>query len=496
MAIGQDTSPAPIGGWNARDQISDMVEYEAITLENYFPSTSSVKLRKGYESYATGLGSNVESLMEYESGTASELFAAAGANIYDVSSSGAVGAAVVSSLTSAQFQHVMFTAGGGDYLVACNGADSVRNYNGTTWSTPSITGVTSANLIAPMVFGSRLFFIEKNTASFWYLGTGAVAGGATEFDLGPIVSRGGELMAMGTWTRDGGAGPDDMAVFVMSTGEVVIYSGTDPASASTFAKVGVFNIGAPIGRRCLLNVGSDLIVITKDGYKPLSRELPSGRTDEGISDKISGAVREAARLNSSTFGWQPIHYPNGSMALVNVPKGNSQYEQHVINTTTGAWCLFSGMDARCWSTFSDNLYFGWSGVVYKADTGTSDAGANINGDIRTAFKYHGGQSLKRYTMARPVFSADGGLPVSIGLDTDFSDRGATSAISSTAQTGAEWDTATWDVDYWAPGITPVAEWQSVSGVGRNGSLHLKTATKNQTVEFHSVDMRFETGTGI
>ena len=153
MAIGQDTSPAPIGGWNARDQISDMVENEAITLENYFPSTSSVKLRKGYESYATGLGSNVESLMEYESGTASELFAAAGANIYDVSSSGAVGAAVVSSLTSAQFQHVMFTAGGGDYLVACNGADSVRNYNGTTWSTPSITGVTSANLIAPMVYG-------------------------------------------------------------------------------------------------------------------------------------------------------------------------------------------------------------------------------------------------------------------------------------------------------------------------------------------------------
>ena len=32
MGIGQDTTPAPIGGWNARDQISDMKENEAITL--------------------------------------------------------------------------------------------------------------------------------------------------------------------------------------------------------------------------------------------------------------------------------------------------------------------------------------------------------------------------------------------------------------------------------------------------------------------------------
>jgi len=41
--------PAPVGGWNARDSLANMDETDAVTLENYFPTVSSVVLRGGYE---------------------------------------------------------------------------------------------------------------------------------------------------------------------------------------------------------------------------------------------------------------------------------------------------------------------------------------------------------------------------------------------------------------------------------------------------------------
>ena len=40
---------APTGGLNAKDPIANMKETEAVTLENWFPTPSSVDIRNGYE---------------------------------------------------------------------------------------------------------------------------------------------------------------------------------------------------------------------------------------------------------------------------------------------------------------------------------------------------------------------------------------------------------------------------------------------------------------
>ena len=63
------TIPAPVGGWNARDALAAMSPLDAVTLDNFFPITSGVMLRKGYTQWATGLTTDVESLLPYTSGT-------------------------------------------------------------------------------------------------------------------------------------------------------------------------------------------------------------------------------------------------------------------------------------------------------------------------------------------------------------------------------------------------------------------------------------------
>ena len=125
--------PAPTGGWNARDVLGEMQPNDAVALVNFFPGTTSVMQRLGYSRWATGIAGQVETLFSYASGTSRKLFAVAGGSIYDCTALGAVGAAAVTALTNSRFQYVNMTTPGGSYLLAVNGADKMRNFDGTTW---------------------------------------------------------------------------------------------------------------------------------------------------------------------------------------------------------------------------------------------------------------------------------------------------------------------------------------------------------------------------
>ena len=101
--------PAPVGGWNARDSIANMEPFDAYQLTNYFPGVSNLVLRGGSEDWATGISGQVQTLVNYSTGTANKLFAWAGTSIYDATTQGAVGAAVKTGLTNAKWEHINVT---------------------------------------------------------------------------------------------------------------------------------------------------------------------------------------------------------------------------------------------------------------------------------------------------------------------------------------------------------------------------------------------------
>lgn len=79
-----ESIPSPTGGWNARDALSDMPPEDAVSLENFFPTTTSVNLRNGYTNFATGFGSQVETVMGYNGGATQKLFGVTAAgSIFD-----------------------------------------------------------------------------------------------------------------------------------------------------------------------------------------------------------------------------------------------------------------------------------------------------------------------------------------------------------------------------------------------------------------------------
>tara|TARA_Y100000401_G_scaffold104624_1_gene96590 strand:- start:918 stop:2441 length:1524 start_codon:yes stop_codon:yes gene_type:complete len=492
--------PAPIGGLNTRDSVDLLPETDAIRLENFFPARSHVQVRNGYDDHVTGLPSTVQSLMVYNSGTTSTMFAASGTAVYDVTSAGSVGSAVITSLSNAQFQWVNMTTSGGSFLWICNGADAPRHWNGSAWATPTLGSITAANVINVEVFKERLFLVLKDSLTYGYLPVNSVAGTVASVNLGSVFSKGGKLMAISTWTRDGGSGPDDNILFYTDQGEIAMYSGTDPSDATKWSLVGVYTVGRPIGRRCMLRVGSDCYLVTENGLLPMTQVLGTGEAapNRAISDKISNSYNDSVVNFKDVFGWQGVVYPKGGYAAINVPDSNGgAFIQYVVNLDTGAWAKFTNQNAYVWVVFNSDLYFGGDTKVHKADSGTDDAGSAIEAIAKTAFIYFGGRGgPKRFTAIRPVMASDTTLEVSVGFDTDFRDGTTTFTPSTTSSIASAWDTATWDAATWGAPITTQQAWFSVADIGWNAAVRVRTSTSQQSVRWLATDVRYEVGVGL
>lgn len=498
MALNAVSRPAPTLGWVTNKNIGSMQPGEAISMDNYFPRANTVDLINGNAPYATAVGTDpVETLMVWNGGQTSKMLAAASGGIYDVT--GGATSSLGTGYTSDRWQTANLGNAGGQFLLMVNGVDPYQYYNGTaiTVATVTITGYTASDFVHVTIFKGRPIFTLKNTLAFAYLSLGSIQGTASVFPLMQFAKRGGYLMSVGVWTRDGGSGLDDFLVAVTSEGEVLIYQGSDPGSADDFALVGVFEVGRPLGRRCMGTYRNDLAILTYDGFIPLSQVLSLDRQNiaaVAISANINPTVTSSAQSYGNNFGWEMCVYPKGTMAIFNVPVAvESQSQQYTVNTDTGAWCRFTGHNAFTWVVYDNNLYFGGlAGVVYRADFGDTLGDDPIPASFQCAYDYLGDSSSnKQFQMIRPTMMTSGSLNYSYGLDVDFTTRGyygTGTTGDSNVQTlwGSLWGSM------WGSSLGITSRWLSGARIGRCASFKIATSTSNQRISVQSIDWTWQT----
>ena len=303
---------------------------------------------------------------------------------------------------------------------------------------------------------------------------------------------------MATWTIDAGQGADDYAVFVTNMGEVIVYNGTDPSTVATWALKGVWQLGYIFNRRCFYKFAGDILLLTQDGLVPLASALQSSRLDPrvNLTDKIYYAISQAATLYSGNFGWQIAYYASENMLIINVPI-NSGTQQFVMNTISKAWASFSNINAQCWELSNDQMYFGGTGYIGHFWNAYSDNGSNINADIQQAYSYFDARGqLKRFTMIRPIFQTDNGIPgVLAGINVDFATQNDLGTVSFNAQNAAigSWDNAIWDTSQWGGALSITKSWQGVTGLGYSGGVVMKIASQGIDVHWASTDYVMERG---
>jgi hypothetical protein len=501
-----DSTPAPVGGWNARDSLARMRDSDAVILDNWFPSATEVVVRDGSDLLAEVAAGDVESLLSCSTQAGeTKLFACTDANVYDTA---APLVSKYSGVTSGRVEALNLNISDEPWLWCCvgNGVDDPFLYKSSTdtfqvlngGSTPALTGITPSKVTNVSLWKSRVILTEKDSLSFWYLGLASVGGAATEFPLGSIFKRGGYLVATANWSLDAGDGPDDRFVAISSEGEVAVYQGTDPSAASTFALVGVYFIGKPIGKRCCVQIGGDLAILTEQGLWPLSRALESSTIDRkpALTDKIRNAFNAYFKRYGTLFGWQPVLYPAGPALLVNIPITATISQQFVMNTITGSWTRFRDWNARCFCLSGGQLFFAQGQNVYQAWTGMDDAGAAISVGSKQAFTYgrFAKGRLKHVKLVRPLLESSQPLRLWLGIDVDFQNQRTRPAPITLAAEQAEYDTARWDLAAFASAPQMSNSWYTVPNTpGKAWSLRMRFAVRGMTVRWAANDYITEAG---
>lgn len=382
------------------------------------------------------------------------------------------------------------------------------------------------NVVAVTVWKSRIWLVERDSTRAWYLAPNAVFGEVTSYDFGGKFRAGGDLRNLYSWSYDGGGGLDTSLVAVSGGGDVAIYQGTDPQSATTFGLKGVWSVGSvPAGRRIATEYGGDLMLLSQTGIVSASRLVVGGEeTDNSIysTRKIANLFGPMATAGRSRMGWATAIHPTDNALLVLAPTGTPpESPVYPTLTMTGASdCLAMSLATKGWSrlrglpiisadSWEGSLYFGTPDSRVCINAGHLDCVAlddstisapfvpnmPIECAVLTGFNNLGTTDTKKVLMLRPAMSGAShvkSLDARAAFDWDALE---TYQLGGTGMTGtrAEWNAASWDVDSFDGGDsgreTPIL---SATGCGRDVAVWVKWLSTDATALI-GVDIHFEKG---
>ena len=382
---------APMKGMNTASPITETPNGYGLRLENVVARSDGIHTRQGFEYVATGLDGAVTTLMAYPSH-------------------------VVAATTSAgaPWQWSLMSNPGGVYLMAVNGSDYLRAYNGTTWSTLTLDNLDTRTVASICTHQSRVFFGSSVDLTLYYLPTDAIMGAVSPMPLGHLCRKGGKIAAIASLTQDAGRNGTDQLLVITTEGEAVLWSGNDPDVSATWSIAGVWNVPKPIGRRCLVPHGGSLAYLCVRGLLSIPQTL-SRDDPEKQNDAISEAIWPTFCDDIQTGAWEMVESAEHEVLIVNGPRG--QY----VKSGTGAWSTWQMPYATTWITHRGELYFGTSDGSICRYTGMLDGTRPISAFIVDRYDRLKSLGIKTASQVRLHYKAAKPYTPRVKMLTNYSD---------------------------------------------------------------------------
>jgi hypothetical protein len=426
------------------------------------------------------------------------------------------GAAVISSISSVANLQVGMALSGtginpgtsiagifGSTVVLNEVATATGSETFTFYQNAPITGYSGAGFSNVCTYKGALYFVDGVTTNCYYLGLNNIGGPASLLPLGPYFSKGGSLLAMATWALDSMVGQFAVLVFISTMGEVLMFSGASPIDPA-WTILGTYKCAQPVGRRCLIPAGGDLLIMTIDGIVALSKVMTLDQValeNVAITKPIAPAWQTAVIARQGIVGWQIVAWPIMHMEIINLPKVNStDYTQFVANSRSGAWAQYLGWDANCFVVSNDLMYYGDSlGNVWQGETGGCDQGLNsYTTTIMMAYSGLGVGSVgKQIRLVKPYIQAITLISPQITINVEYDVTIPPPPSPSSTFAGALWDSAVWDSSVWGGALIPQNSWLNAEGYGAAISIVFQTTTSQgetfPDVRIAAFDVLFEKG---
>lgn len=339
----------------------------------------------------------------------------------------------------------------------------------------ALTGVDTRNLSYVWAFDNRLFFVEKNTLSAWFLPIDSMTGAAGEIALGGVFNRGGSLLFGSSWSLDsgsGGSGLSQQCVFVTTEGEVAIYQGNNPGDPTAWQLVNTYKIGRPLGNKAHIRAGGDIVIATNIGFVPLSQAIQrdfAALSPSAVSYPIEDAWNEAVERRGTT-GWNCEVWPSAQMVIVAPPTTNDEPPRwFVANARTGAWAPFTNWDATCVLVFKERCFYGsQDGKIVEANVTGLDQGTPYTASYLPLFDdLRSPASLKIAKMARLVVRSSSAVRDQLSFQKDFMVSLPSAPDATAVPIGSVWGGGTWGESTWGDSgtINTYQNWRVINGSG-------------------------------
>ena len=483
--------PVPMKGVNALSAFSGLDPEEAHFMYNILPTEQGITTRLGTAEYSNDVGFAIRTMIGFvgkaDDRSGDKLFATGDDGIYAVTS-GATNVSKVFSFASAND-----SAGYGNYIqwTAANGAQFIQyadSVNGlleydaasNSWAAVTAsTNITETSIRFVTVHKLRIWYLTEDNGNAFYLPINAKSGSATEFQLGSKYLNGGDTAGIFNLTQDSGDGLDDYYLAVSRAGDVLVYQGTDPSSASTWSLVGRYQVGEiPKGRKFGIEAQGDVMLLSANGLtsvKDLMLGVEAYESRRSPASKISNLIRSRMETELQTAGWEVMVYPTEGVLLIQSPersRSTDRYLHYVFNFNTAAWGFWRDVKSLSMTMLRERIYYGDSeGSIWYMVDGEDNVtlaapaadGTPVEFSLLTAYSSGGlpGQ-VKRCAVIKPIFRGVGllGSNYQVLYDYEFEEL---PAIGLNSTSGAIWNTAKWDAALWVGSNTTNIPYSTLGG---------------------------------
>lgn len=391
----------PVGGMNLKVPLANMDPIYSPWIQNFGTDGGKLKLREAIELHADLAGTTVLSLGTYS--TKGSVDSALYAWVQG-------GVEAVWDVTTGVPSNVYTHSATPDEVFSSNynkrlwfGTEAANEvvYDGTTWA---VDGFTISGSPVPwrslIGYKSRayLFYGQAADSKYYYTNTiGGVTGACSEVNLSSIFSNKGGIAWMGGFSLSVGVSNQVYLAIGDISGEVLVYSGDYPGSAS-WQLEGRFDIGAPIGYQNNISYNNDILVITKTGLVSVRNSFINGENSaftDNISEQIDAYWTDLASRSTNFAAapcrkWSGVHWKEKGKLVIMAPgfidsAGNYDADIttfFVYDLTSKGWTLWSwdsGLTVGVSTDGSNNLTY-FQGNLYFA---TADKIMKINGSTST-----------------------------------------------------------------------------------------------------------------
>jgi len=513
--------------------IADAVYHEgalafdaAIWLYNMIPSEYGCRVRDGSKEFATNIpfdtAAEVRTLMYYNSvvsggsGGVDFFFAVTDAGVYDITAGGTtpvLSHAWANPAGDAGWcSHLNFTNVAGDhFLLVCDEDNGYWIFDGTTWAAGTFTGNPKPDpekLVQITEWNGRIWFVEKDSATAWFLDPLALTGDITPMDVGNRFKEGGHLVQNSTWTLDDGAGMDDKFVQISSAGDVLVWSGVNPKTAADLLLDGRWYVGnVPEGRRVMSDWGGDIMVLSSKGLTKMTEIVAGGSfLDDGtsITNNISRIIRSELSKTINEYGWELTIHPAQDIVIISAPQPSLESSrapiQFVMTTEKNTWCMYRDLDVKTMANTTQGFFFGTSDGRVLEHIGSidnisldSNTGSAIDFSLLSHYSNLGSPATwKRPQFVRPSWIGEVQPTYNIRIQYDFN----LTELGTSPPFGdfdvSSWDLAIWDIDKWTGYAQNYLETIGTRGMGRYLAVALKGQSTNPLTYLGS-DLMLDSG---